>query len=195
MGGRGASYGGSSGNVLQTAYPNATKNVVAFEDSVRTDTIETMVFFDKNGNRIFEKKGDENEVSFTQKQAQMMSNNIVTHNHPLHDKKYYRAENYRKLGVSFSGTDIKTAISFNAAEIRAVTEKYTFSMKRPKTGWGVSGGSFIKEYNKEHKKVWSGVSKRIKSGTLDRLLATADHTIMKTLSKKYGWDYSKKKNK
>ena len=35
-------------------------------------------------------------------------------------------------------TDIFTTIAYNASEIRAVTGNYTYSLKRPSKGWGLS---------------------------------------------------------
>ncbi len=37
-----------------------------------------------------------------------------------------------------SGADIFTTIAHNASEIRAVTRNYTYSLKRPSKGWGLS---------------------------------------------------------
>ena len=43
-----------------------------------------------------------------------------------------------RVGTILSGADIFTTIAHNASEIRAVTKNYTYSLKRPSKGWGLS---------------------------------------------------------
>ena len=196
MGGRGSSFSEigkasqnnsstqNNKNVLQTVYPNATKNVVAFEKGVRNNNIETLTIFDKNGNILLQNSGTANRA-----QANVTTNiadGIFTHNHPTQPGD----GRYGKIGLSFSGDDIYNAIKFNQAEVRVVTETYTFSMKRPSGGWGVSEKAFTREYKQERRRVTNDLNT-----TKDRAIITREHIIMRNLAKKYGWQYSKKQNK
>ena len=74
---------------------------------------------------------------------------VVTHKHPSGQGK----TGWKAIGNSFSGADLSTAIEFDMAEIRAVTHKYTFSMKRPKGGWGVSKADFMRAYTDTNNQV------------------------------------------
>ena len=60
---------------------------------------------------------------------------IITHNHP---KGSLGDTIAGRVGVILSGADIFTTIAHNASEIRAVTGNYTYSLKRPSKGWGLS---------------------------------------------------------
>lgn len=60
---------------------------------------------------------------------------IITHNHP---KGGLGDTIAGRVGVILSGADIFTTIAHNASEIRAVTGNYTYSLKRPSNGWGLS---------------------------------------------------------
>ncbi|MCL2074039.1 MAG: hypothetical protein FWH18_08965 [Marinilabiliaceae bacterium] len=167
-------------NVLETAYPNSTKNVVAFEKSIRNNSFETLAVFDKDGNILLQNRGNETEAEAHA--TVNVENGILTHNHPN--------------GGSFSDIDIQSALHFNQAEVRVVTDTYTYSMKRPYDGWGVSNRKMIREYKKELKKVSSEYSKRVKEGKITSEEASIDttHVVMKNLSKKYVWNYTRKIN-
>lgn len=60
---------------------------------------------------------------------------IITHNHPNRGIGDTIAG---RVGTILSGADIFTTIAHNASEIRAVTKNYTYSLKRPSKGWGLS---------------------------------------------------------
>ncbi|MCL2074155.1 MAG: hypothetical protein FWH18_09550 [Marinilabiliaceae bacterium] len=175
--------------VLETAYPNATKNVVAFEESIRKNSFETIAVFDKEGNILLQNSGNEKGAAVPI--TVNIENGIFTHNHPTlpEDGRYGR------IGTSFSDIDIYHAIKFNQAEVRVVTETSTFSMKRPNSGWNVSANEFQSAYNSENKIVTDDLLNRLryKKTTYDKIIVTIDHKIMKNLSKKYVWEYSKMK--
>ena len=86
----------------------------------------------------------------------------------------------------------------NAKEIRAVTPTYTFSMKRPKGGWGVSVKDFSAAYDKIYKSVYNELQsyvdrQRYGAAAADRAQATHFHKVMTKLANKYGRIYTKKK--
>lgn len=60
---------------------------------------------------------------------------VITHNHPNRGIGDTIAG---RVGTILSGADIFTTIAHNASEIRAVTKNYTYSLKRPSKGWGLS---------------------------------------------------------
>lgn len=58
---------------------------------------------------------------------------ILTHNHPNSDMGGTMAG---RIGLPFSNTDVENAVKYDQKEVRAVTPTYTYSIRRPKGGWG-----------------------------------------------------------
>ncbi len=83
--------------------------------------------------------------------------------------------------------------------MRAVTPTYTFSIKRPKGGWGVSADEATKAFADANRTVLKQGHNYLNQtkwneSNIARAEVTHFHKVMKMLAKKYGWDYSKKNN-
>jgi len=77
--------------------------------------------FRQDGTKLFIKKGGRASVNFTGIESLYMNDSILTHNHPN--------------SFGFSAEDLHMAVTTNLKEIRAVGEKYTYRLLRPKDGW------------------------------------------------------------
>ena len=122
--------------VVKQSDPNYA-NVVKAEDEIRMNkSFETAVVFDSKGNEVFRTKGSEASVAFNKNEISMLKDKILTHNHPKGWK--FEEKSIRRIGNSFSTGDVLTAINHDLSEIRAVTPNYTFIMKRPAKGWGMT---------------------------------------------------------
>jgi hypothetical protein len=171
MGGR---AGGGAGMGSRSAL---TRAVAKAENSIKGSSIENAYVFDSNGNIVFRRiEGEMHQMSSNPKlnalmnklaanshrvdiPPQHMANNIVTHNHPN--------------ASSLSSGDLSAAISGNAKEMRVVTLSTTYSLKRPKGGWGgVSTPSVIKSYNSVYSK------------------SKDAHAAMKHVAKEFGLKYT-----
>lgn len=106
------------------------KNIVGIEQKYRRNKDETLHVFNSKGDIVSSIGGKGARVIFNAKQ--IPANSILTHNHP----RSLAEKGIKRIGNSFSIDDINTAIKTNAKEMRAVTPTYTFSIKRPKGGWG-----------------------------------------------------------
>ena len=167
------------------------KNIVGVEQRYRRKKDETAHIFTRNGNLVTSVRGIGTDIDFQGRK--IPPNSIITHNHP----RALSESGIERIGNSFSRKDIIAAVDLNAAEMRAVTPTYTFSVKRPKGGWGVSVKEIAKEYDKISDAVLqSGYAYLRKIGGDESHIARANvtfqHKVMKILAKKYGWDYSKK---
>lgn len=170
------------------------ENILSTERSIRRKKDEELHVFDSKGNFVKSFQGEGagvNGVSI----SSIPENSILTHNHPraLGRKGVY------SIGNSFSADDVNTAVTFNAKEIRAVTPTYTFSIKRPKNGWGASPAEATRAFNKIYDEVsrefGSYVSRRSYSySAVSRAETRHFHEINKRLAKRFGWIYTKKKN-
>ncbi len=191
--GEGVHKYGKSRRATERGYTERmARNITGTEQEIRKLSDEQLHVFNTKGNKVMQIQGEGAKVNL--KGYKIPENSIITHNHP----RALGKSGIMAIGNSFSGNDIAVAISNNAKEIRAVTPTYTFSIKRPKGGWGVSVEDFAKSYNSASfsKKLdnYNYIDKRKGSQTaVDRANITHYHTLWKELSKKYGWDYSKTK--
>lgn len=162
------------------------------EERYRNNKDETLHVFDSKGNFIKSVDGKGAEVRL--KGVAIPINSIITHNHP----RSIGSKGIMRIGNSFSKADIVSAIYFDVAEIRAKTPTYTFSLKRPKEGWGVTVKQVKSAFTRTYKKVYRAnvdyLQKRGYNETNNqRASVTTFHDVVKELAKKYGWNYSKKK--
>lgn len=183
-------------SVLDGSNYDLTKAVSDVESNIRQNkSYETGVLFNKDGNIVIDKRGRSRSVQFTKDECLLMNDGIFTHNHP--DAWGYAGNDIMRIGNSFSIQDIAFAVGNNLAEMRAVTPNYTFSMKRPDGGWGISVEELMMLYNDENRNLRLEFTRRINKGTLtiSQASATHFHILWKRLSKKLGFDYSKMKTK
>lgn len=173
-----------------------TKQVSDIEAIIRENKeFETAVAIDLNGNIVIDKRGGHTQVGFTNEEVSKMKDCILTHNHPRGWG--YEERSIERIGNSFSISDIKLAISGNVMEIRAVTPVYTFSMKRPRNGWGITAEEIKSIYDKVDNNIYMENSEMIHNGmlTIERASAVHYHLIWKKISKELDWEYRKMKTK
>lgn len=183
-------------SVLDGSNYELTKAVSDVESNIwQNKSHETGVLFNKDGNIVIDKRGGSRSVQFTKDECLLMNDGIFTHNHP--GAWGYSENDIMRIGNSFSIQDIALAVGNNLAEMRAVTPNYTFSMKRPDGGWGISVEELMKLYNDENRNLRLEFTRRINKDTLtiSQASATHFHILWKRLSKKLGFDYSKMKTK
>lgn len=191
--GKGSSFGASKGATEKGYTSKMVKNIVGMEQKYRRNKDETLHVFNDKGDIVTSFGGKGAQVIFDAKKVP--PNSILTHNHP----RSLGASGIKRIGNSFSSADIASAVKTNAKEMRAVTPTYTFSVKRPKGGWGIAASDVGKAFAAANKAVsQEGHSYLTKTGwgssQIERAEVTHFHKVMKRLSKKYGWDYSKKNN-
>lgn len=182
---------------LKTAFDEkVTMQVTRIEDEIRMNKkFETGVAVDKDGNVVLDKRGANYSVSFTRDEVISMKNCIFTHNHPRGWG--YGTNQMGHIGNSFSIDDIRTAILADVAEMRAVTPLYTFSMKRPIGGWGVSPEALQSYANMKNRELKDEFYKLIENGQLsiENARAIYFHTLWKRVAKHYNWEYTKLKTR
>lgn len=168
------------------------KNILGIEQQYRNNADETLHVFNKSGQIIKTIAGKGAKVDYTG--YKIPENSILTHNHPRSIGK----SGIRSIGNTFSLADLQTAVGHNVEEIRAVTPRYTFSVKRPKGGWGVGADELRSAYASAEKTVRkefnSYIDKRNYSQeSIDRVESMHSHRVMGILSKQFGWNYTRKK--
>lgn len=173
-----------------------TRKVTVVENEIRMNKkFETGVGFDMDGNVILDKRGQAYSVSFTAEECRSLKNAIFTHNHP----RGWAANKKRwaHIGNSFSIDDVAFAVFNDLAEIRAVTPLYTFSIKRPESGWGKFKDvkSFRTAMNRQNTKIREELMKAVENESItpEQAGAIHYHLLWKRVAKKQGWIYSKRK--
>ena len=108
----------------------------AKEEQIRFQTFESAFAWDAQGNELLAKDGGRSGVLIAPQEFALLKDAIFTHNHP--DGLRYGSIDPRSAGNSFSEADIEFAMSNDLAEIRVVTPKLRFALRRPPSGWNSS---------------------------------------------------------
>ena len=176
MGGR---AGGGAG--MGSGSRGLARSLAAREGAIRGNNFETLYALDANGNELFKKIGDSHSVFYGDK-GYLTKDAIVTHNHPS--------------GSSFSWQDVQGMVYYNQKEMRATGKEFTFSMKRPEKGWGVSWktaqGAFKRAFTNARKAY--KLQKTGNAASDRKLWISLTHQYNEKAAKRLGWDYSVKKN-
>lgn len=173
--------------------------ITAFEAKRRNNKIEYGMTVDKDGNIVKERKGTKRRVQWGS-WDEIPKDGILTHIHPI-DARYGNnmGRFYPSVGKSFSGADISVAIQGDLSEIRAVTPNYTFSMRRPKSGWNVAPSDFMRDYNSTRRRVMKDLMNYASKATtrkesderFGRLNILVEDRTMRELSRRYNFIYTR----
>lgn len=103
-------------------------NILHFEDTIRDLKRERCAVFSDCGEKLFEKEsiivGFQEVCSFDNNEMERMRDCILSHNHPT--------------GGLFTDKDITLAVDAKLAELRVVTIKGTFLLRRTSENWPTS---------------------------------------------------------
>ena len=192
MGGRaggGANGGmGSGGGIArgetEAGYSAAmARSVLKAESEIKGEKNEHVVIFNDDGSVSFTKEGTRGGVTYDGRKS---TDKVMTHNHPGPD-------------APFSSSDLRDAVKFNQKEVRAVSRNYTYSMKRPKGGWGdVKPDAVMRTYSQVKRQVakeWAPKFDKVAGGApMRKEYFKSQIEVQRRVAKKYGWDFSYKKN-
>lgn len=113
---------------------------------------------------------------------------VLTHNYPLGWQ--YAADDPRRAGASFSAEDVELALDADVVELRAVTPRLRFSLKRPTAGWPNSM-DLLWNYAATERHRATILRRDVEVGALTQETATARlaHEVMLSLATMYGLQY------
>lgn len=159
------------------AYESRTRD----EKVIRGFEREKAILYDRHGQIIFQKSGQEHSVSFTQKELRSMKGGVLTHNHPG--------------GATFSPADINMLRTVGLEEIRAVGRDGVYVLKQPKS-WDSRIGS-LDNLEKEYEKISDELESSMVQWARDnqKKISVTDYQIryqneiLKELSKRFNLDY------
>lgn len=104
------------------------------ENKIRNRKTEKGYIIGSDGQVIGESiKSTRGSCSFYVKDMMNGKDAVMTHNHPNAEMGNTLAA---QIGLPFSNDDLERAVRYDMKEVRAVTPSYTYSIRRPKNGWG-----------------------------------------------------------
>lgn len=162
----------------------------AFKDAQKyllRQKYENMIILNKKGKEILSIRGNSGDVNFSDDHAKLAKDNIVVHNHPLGAM----FNDFRRVGHSFSSSDIKELIKCDMYSIVAISPTYRYEATRPVNGWNASVDEIIKDY----RETFNNIKDKYKDQLNNVRDFIVQHLVMKELSRKYGFNYTKIKIK
>ena len=184
-----------SGGVRGCKSNNKRDRAIAVaEGTIRNNRYETAVAYDSKGNFLLNKKGGSRAVHFTGGEVANLKDAVFTHNHPS----ALGQTGVRAIGTSFCHQDLTFAVNANLKEMRAVTPTYTFSVKRPKNGWGVTPKQVRVAFGRAERAVKREMDRYLNivgrnRTSYDRANASYYNQINKRVADKFGWEYLHKR--
>lgn len=176
------------------------------ESQIRDRKTEKGYVIDENGKIIGESvSGSSNRAKF--RVTDLKKDSIVTHNHPTEGKHSgIYGTMAGRIGVPFSMQDVRIAVQHNLKEIRAVTPTYTWSLRRPKGGWGdykeIERALSVQHMRNtfeatryDYKQRGFRTPMQRQKEVIDRANVIPQYQGMKALAKQFGWEFTRRKVK
>ena len=145
------------------------------ERAMSTLEKEYAIVYDKNGNIIIEKQGDEDSITFTAEEREKLNGSVLTHNHPNNSP--------------VSDTDIYSLWKYNMQEVRASTMYGVYSVKRPASWQEIPDKKILREFVlSEADKIRPTVARRVAAGryTVEDAEYIMQNIVMRRVMRKYG---------
>ena len=184
--------------------------VSQLEGKIRNRKTEKGYIVGANGQIIGESiKGTSHKAKFLISDMKNSRDAILTHNHPTEgaDSGLYGTLAGR-IGVPFSGQDLKLAAQYDLKEVRAVTPTYTYSIRRPKGGWGdifkieramrsytLRAGTGAQTYAIKQGLYSSVLPRRRQQEISDRANVGTQYSLLKQIAKELGWEFTRRRVK
>lgn len=160
------------------------------EDEIRQSRWdEIVVVLDQTtGEEVWRKQGSGAEIAISVQELAIMRDCVLTHNYPLGWQ--YTADDPRRAGASFSADDVELALDADVVELRSVTPRLRFSLKRPTAGWPNSM-DLLWNYAATDRHRATILRRDVEVGALTQETATARlaHEVMLSLATMYGLQY------
>lgn len=183
---------------IRTKFKPSSNDLWVYENAIRFNKdFETGVLFDaKTGKKVFMKVGDKTSCSFTTEEVASFKGQVFSHNHPRGAS--YPVGDVRRIGSSFSISDLELAMNSEMAQMRAVTPEFTFIVEPPLMGWENFKGQFGTyklryEYDRAGEEVGEYISRMISKDfiSVDAANVIHHHLVNKLVSERLGYTYKK----
>ena len=175
FGGRGSGGGKRSGG----GRGKKENTLSGVEESIRNNSYESAVVFDKDGKIIMNKTGSEHEVKFSKADMASMKDGVLTHNHP----------GTTSAMSTFSKADVDLATKSGLQQMRAVTKDTTYTLT--KVANKRSRNNFASDYGDAIRREGQRLSLSVTSDkVLSQKLTAFGSNWLKNNSNDYGYSYA-----
>lgn len=157
---------------------NLRQRLKKIEKEIAGLDMEKAVILNPDGTTFHQKLGDEDMVRFDSNELRKFSGKTFAHNHPL--------------DITLSENDIFLARNTNLAEIRAVGDRYVYSMKPGPDGWG-DEQQYIRAYLSAKEQYMPELEKKYEAGiiTYTEYKGKLRDLIWKKVAKDVGYEYKR----
>jgi hypothetical protein len=155
--------------------------LIAFEESIRSSSIEIGAFFESKGKELIRGSGLPDQLDFSDVPDELMRGMYFSHNHPS--------------GGNFSDADLRTAAVLALAELRVVTRDFRFSLSPTTSGWP-NPANIDRALLELAPQAQRRAQLSMASGQVDRRFAQAqvEHELMSLLAERFGLLYSRQRS-
>lgn len=117
------------------------------ERRILDEDVEWAYVFDPAGRQVLRKRGTADGVFFSVEELPLLKDSLLIHNHP--PQREYPRSDPRFEGGSFSERDLDLVLTYDIAEMRAVTPGWRYVATRPAGGWVPDADSAVAAYREE----------------------------------------------
>ncbi|MGN0548550.1 MAG: phage minor capsid protein [Acutalibacteraceae bacterium] len=153
------------------------KQLYRHERILTGNNYETAIVYDSEGNVLFKKKGNRDEVQFSKSELSKLKGKVVTHNHPQNS--------------CFSADDITLMYQNQLAEVRACNNFGTYVIRPTKNTLKISKNKLDKKMDVIYNEVGSkyrDIAAQNGKSILDYLI-DVDNEVMERIAKEYNLYY------
>jgi hypothetical protein len=134
------------------------------ERRICDEEVEWADVFDHDGRQVLRKRGTADGVFFVADELPLLKDALLVHNHPPNHR--YDPADPRFEGGSFSERDLDLVLTYDIAELRAVTPGWRYVIVRPPNGWIVDPDSATSAFREQLTAVDIEDERAILEGTL-----------------------------
>jgi hypothetical protein len=134
------------------------------ERRIWDEDVEWAYVFDSAGRQVLRKRGTADGVFFGADEVPVLRDALLIHNHP--PQREYPRWDPRYEGGSFSERDLDLVLTYDIAEMRAVTSGWRYVVVRPLGGWVSDAESAVAAYSAQMKLLRAEDAFAIEAGDL-----------------------------
>jgi hypothetical protein len=152
------------------------------ERRIVDEDVEWAYVFEAAGRQVLRKRGTANGVTFAGDELPLLRDAHLVHHHP--PNREFAPDDLRFEGGSFSERDLDLVLTYDVAEVRAVTPGWRYVLTRPESGWLLDADSAVAAYGEEMVLVRAAEVVAVGGGfmTWEYAQATRAHRVMQRLA-------------
>jgi hypothetical protein len=128
------------------------------ERRIEGEPVEWGYVFDASGAQVVRRRGTRTTISFAGAER-LLKDALVIHNHPVRPGDLIET-------LTFSESDLRFAVEYDVAELRAVVPGWRFGLRRPPDGWPFDEQVMLDEYRRVKPQVDADLGAAVADGRM-----------------------------